>query len=295
MKTGRAPLSPKVIVSIDELVRYRQSMANERVAFVPTMGALHRGHLALVEMAQSLCKHVVVSIFVNPSQFGPNEDFAKYPRQLKQDIEALFKSGVSAIFTPTASDIYPKGFQTWVSNESMSKQLCGASRQGHFKGVCTVVTLLLNIVRPHCCIMGKKDYQQWRIIQRLCQDLYMGSEIIGLDTIREQDGLAMSSRNVYLSEKARAQAPLIHQGLRSVVAAYREGQTLIEPLREKFLDTIEKIDDVRLEYAEFRNMESLSPYDTSIDDNSVFLVALHLDGVRLIDNIELGCAHETKI
>ena len=185
--------------------------AGETVFFVPTMGALHDGHLSLVRQAKSEGARVVVSIFVNPLQFGPTEDFARYPRTLKDDVEKLKTVDADVVFAPSAAEIYPAGFQTTLHNKQMANGLCGKVRPGHFDGMLTVVLKLLNIVSPDVALFGKKDYQQWRLIERMARDLDVPVEIRGCDTIREKDGLAMSSRNERLSESARKEAKFIHK------------------------------------------------------------------------------------
>jgi pantoate--beta-alanine ligase len=192
-----AMTTPMTLISLSELTDVRNGWEREgaKVVFVPTMGALHEGHMQLVRVARQHGSRVIVSIFVNPTQFGPNEDFAKYPRTLAADLELLAKEKVDAVFLPNAMSMYPDGFQTYVINKTMAKGLCGAVRPGHFEGVLTVVLKLFNLVRPHTAIFGKKDYQQWRLIERMVKDLHLPVMVLGQDTVRESDGLAMSSRN----------------------------------------------------------------------------------------------------
>ncbi len=281
-------MAPKTIISIRELKQLRKSFAGKSLALVPTMGALHQGHFSLVKKAQEIADHVIVSIFVNPSQFGPNEDFARYPRQLQKDLNALQSLGIETVFSPTGGEMYPQGFQTWVENTAMANQLCGASRPGHFRGVCTVLSILLNIVRPDFCIMGKKDYQQWRIVSRMTEDLHLECQIVGCEIVRESDGLAMSSRNAFLSSEHRQQAAMIYKGLKIVDEAFLKGQKDKEVLSRIFQDHIAAIDGAQVDYAELRNREDLGEWQGDDQVKPVFLAAVQIGGVRLIDNIELG-------
>lgn len=260
----------------------------ESIAFVPTMGALHQGHLSLVEKAKHTCERVVVSIFVNPTQFGPNEDFAKYPRQLSEDLKKLEKLEVKvdAVYTPSAAEMYPEGFSTYVTNDRMSKVLCGAYRQGHFDGVLTVVCKLLNIVQADTAIFGKKDYQQFLLIRKMVEDLNMPIEILGADTVREADGLAMSSRNQRLSAQQRQWAPRLFEGMqklkRRVEGGEKQTQALISDFVEGFKDT-----PIEIQYAELRYLRNLDLIEEKIDDEAILAVAAFLGDVRLIDNLEL--------
>lgn len=282
--------TPTTLISLAELesVRGAWEADGARVAFVPTMGALHQGHLSLVQKARTLADHVIVSIFVNPLQFGPKEDFSRYPRTLKSDLDLLTPLGVEAVFLPNATTMYPEGFQTNVTNREMSQGLCGASRPGHFDGVLTVVLKLLNLVRPHVAVFGKKDYQQWRLIERMALDLNLRTEILGVDTLREADGLAMSSRNRYLSDTERPVAARLHQGLSAARDAFKAGKRDPKELVDAFLKVTGAVQGIDLEYAELRRQRDLTPFTEKVADPAVLLVAARVGTTRLIDNLELG-------
>ena len=261
--------------------------AGQKVAFVPTMGALHEGHLSLVRAAKSDGAKVVVSIFVNPLQFGPTEDFSRYPRTLKDDIEKLRKVDADAVFAPSAAEIYPDGFQTVLLNEKMASGLCGRFRPGHFSGVLTVVAKLFNIVLPDVAYFGKKDYQQWRLIERMALDLQMPLKVVGFDTIRESDGLAMSSRNRYMSPEERERASLIYQGLSAARDKWHSGERSSVHVMSQFTNMIAKCDGMRIQYAEIVDCHTLEPCGSQLaDKNLVMIVAVMYGDVRLIDNLE---------
>ncbi len=258
-----------------------------QVAFVPTMGALHEGHISLVNIAKKENMKVVVSIFVNPLQFGPNEDFSRYPRTLKDDIEKLQSANADAVFAPAAAEIYPDGFQTVVSNEKMAAGLCGRFRPGHFSGVLTVVAKLFNIVQADAAFFGKKDYQQWRLIERMALDLQMSTKVIGCETVRESDGLAMSSRNRYMSTEERSQASLIYEGLTAAKQAWQSGERSSEKVMQMFSGIIAKCEKMRIQYAEIVDKFSLEPAGAKLADaNLVMIIAVLFGDVRLIDNLE---------
>jgi pantoate--beta-alanine ligase len=254
----------------------------KRIALVPTMGALHSGHLALVDAAKQQADAVVMSIFVNPTQFAPNEDFSKYPRMLEADLKKANESGVVIAYTPSVEDMYPEGFLTSVSVGELGKILCGAFRPGHFDGVATVVAKLLLRTVPHVALFGEKDYQQLCVIRRAVSDLDMPVDIVGVPTVREQDGLAISSRNAYLSEKERAIAPKLHMTLVDTAAKLQAGAPVADALAEgkKMLaDT-----GFRVEYLEIRKEDSLHAIE-KLDSPARLLVATWLGKTRLIDNI----------
>jgi pantoate--beta-alanine ligase len=261
--------------------------AGEKVAFVPTMGALHEGHLSLVLKAKSEGARVVVSIFVNPLQFGPSEDFARYPRTLKEDVERLDTVGADVVFAPAAAEIYPTGFQTSVINRKMAQGLCGTVRPGHFEGVLTVVLKLFNIVSPDFALFGKKDYQQWRLIERMAKDLELPIDVQGCDTVREHDGLAMSSRNRYLSAEEREEAALIFKGLSAARAAWIKGERSRDSLVTAFAHMIAQCPRMKIQYAEIVDCFNLEPTGQKVaDGNLVMIVAVLFGDVRLIDNLE---------
>ena len=273
----------------------------QTVGFVPTMGALHEGHLSLVHSARS-CDVAVASIFVNPTQFGPTEDLEKYPRTLDADLEKLRTAGVSAVFVPTKEQMYPDGFSTWVESPRIGETLEGICRPGHFRGVATVVLKLFQALPATHAYFGKKDYQQWRVIEAMARDLNVGTEIIGCETVREADGLALSSRNRYLSENDRERALLLSAALNQVEKSYVSGETRTEILqiqmRELLLGqqptatntlsdasgTVPRLDT--LDYATIVSAEDLTPL-TSIDRPVVALIAGSIGTTRLIDNREL--------
>lgn len=261
--------------------------SGETVAFVPTMGALHDGHLSLVRQAKAEGARVIVSIFVNPLQFGPSEDFARYPRTLKDDIEKLKTVDADVVFAPSAVEIYPAGFQTGIHNKVMSAGLCGTVRPNHFDGVLTVVAKLLNIVTPDFALFGKKDYQQWRLIERMVLDMEMPVKIRGSDTVREADGLAMSSRNRYMTAEERQEAVLIFKGLTAAKSAWESGERSLSLLRGKFSECIQQCPRMTIQYAELVDRFSLEPAASVVAEKDLVLIVAVLFGdVRLIDNLE---------
>ena len=249
-------------------------------ALVPTMGALHAGHRALLDAARADNERVVMSLFVNPSQFGAGEDLDRYPRPLEADLAIAGNAGVDVVFAPSASEIYPAGFATAVDPGPLADELCGASRPGHFAAVATIVTKLFGLVRPQTAYFGAKDYQQLTIVRRTAVDLSLGVAVVGVPTVREPDGLALSSRNVFLSPAERAQASTLSAGLRAAAALYsageREARALIRACRTELA--------VEPEYLELRDRE-LGPY--APDRPAVLLAASQFGTTRLIDNILL--------
>ena len=279
-----------VLISLDEVTKLCQEWRDQgnKVSFVPTMGALHEGQLSLVRKAREVSDRVVVSIFVNPTQFGPNEDFARYPRPIEKDTALLESEGADALFMPNVAEIYPPGFQTYLVNHEMAAILCGKRRANHFSGVLTVVLKLLNIVRPHLVLLGKKDYQQLRIIEKMMDDLHVPVEIVPGDTVREPSGLAMSSRNQYLSDHGRAVAANINRALKAANKAFLAGEQRVEKILNSFHKTISEHEEITVEYVELLQQKSLKVFAGAIDGPAVVLVAAHVEGVRLIDNLELG-------
>ncbi|MEE4660670.1 MAG: pantoate--beta-alanine ligase [Halieaceae bacterium] len=259
-----------------------------RVGFVPTMGNLHQGHLELIRKAKELCDTVVVSIFVNPMQFGANEDLDAYPRTLKADKEKLFAEGVQFLFTPEVSEIYPEGMdaQTTVNVPQLSDTLCGASRPGHFTGVATVVTKLFNIVQPDVAVFGEKDFQQLSIIRKMVRDLCLPIEIVGVATARAEDGLALSSRNGYLTEEQRQRAPLLNEILREVREAIACG---FDNYRELEMRALSRLSEAGFEpdYFEIRDASTLGEITDSTEEIAI-LAAARLGVPRLIDNVRLA-------
>ena len=273
------------IPAIRRLVR----TADGPVVLVPTMGALHAGHAALVERARKVAGPrglVIVSLFVNPAQFGPKEDFSRYPRTLAADRALCAAHGADAIFFPSPEEMYPADFSTWIHEESVSGPMCGASRPGHFRGVCTVVLKLFTIVLPGAAVFGLKDFQQCTVIRRMVRDLNLPVKIIAAPTVREPDGLALSSRNRYLTPEERAQAPVLRRALLAARDAFRAGEKSAAKLRALVLKTIATAPLARLDYVEIRAADSLADVKTATRQ-TVIALAVFFGKTRLIDNITL--------
>jgi pantoate--beta-alanine ligase len=265
---------------------------NRTIGFVPTMGALHEGHLSLIHEARALCDVVVVSVFVNPTQFGPTEDFNAYPRDLTRDAGLLAEYNVDYVFAPTVEEIYPEGFSTYVTVEGLSDQLEGASRPGHFRGVSTVVTILLNIVRPDFAFFGQKDAQQAIVIKRLVRDLAFRTEVVIVPIVREESGLAMSSRNTYLTDEEHRAANVLKRALSKANAAYNEGERAASRLIETVRATIEDEKLARIDYVSLNDAETLDALDRLEDRPALLSLAVFIGKTRLIDNIILGAAEK---
>lgn len=262
----------------------------KKIGFVPTMGALHEGHVSLIRTARQECDKVVVSIFVNPKQFGPNEDFEAYPRDLKKDSKLLINEKVDLLVVPTVDEMYPPGFGVDISvDESLTQTLCGLSRPDHFNGVATVVTKLLNITKAHRAYFGQKDYQQSIVIKRLASDLNSGTDIVVCPTVREQDGLAKSSRNAYLSESERLAAPTIYQALKLAEGMLQVGERNPQDLIDAVRKCLNNEPLFEVEYIAAKNAETLEDLKI-LDGNILVAVAVKLGQARLIDNvvIEVG-------
>ena len=277
------------IKSIEEMQKIAKAYKRngKTVGFVPTMGYLHEGHVSLIRCAKKENDIVVVSIFVNPLQFGKNEDLDKYPRDMKRDLTICNNEGVDMVFTPSYEEMYPEGFQTYVIVEELTKGLCGDYRPGHFKGVTTVVAKLFNIVKPDRAYFGKKDYQQFKVIQRMVKDLNMDIEVIGCPLIREKDGLAMSSRNKYLSPEERQSALSLSQALFKAKETFEKGERNPETLKQIIEDIILSQPKVReIQYIEIIDPETLKPKD-KLEKGDVIAIAVFVGDTRLIDNIEL--------
>lgn len=258
------------------------------MGLVPTMGALHQGHLALVERARQENKTVAVSIFVNPAQFGPQEDLAGYPRPLDRDLELLRQARVDLVFTPTAAEIYPTGFDTWVDVGSLATRLEGAHRPGHFRGVATVVTKLFNLVRPDRAYFGQKDGQQTLVVRQLVRDLDLGLDIVVVPTVRDSDGLALSSRNVYLTPQQRRAAPVVYRALCRAEELWREGERNAQRLRREVQRVLEGEPLIeRIDYVSVADAATSEELDT-VRGRAMVSVAVQLGKPRLIDNIILG-------
>lgn len=276
----------RVVHRIAEMRALREELP-EPVGFVPTMGALHEGHLALVRRARSENESVIVSIFVNPTQFGPQEDFATYPRDFQRDLNLLRVEGVDVVFAPEAEEMYPPGFSTWVEVEGLTERLEGAFRPGHFRGVATVVAKLFNITSPTRAYFGQKDAQQALVLKRMVADLNFGLELIVVPTVREPDGLAMSSRNVYLTPEERRSATILWRALSEAKKLWEEGERDAERLRRQMRELIQSEPRAQLEYVSVADAESLEEL-SEIDRPALVSLAVRLGRARLIDNITLG-------
>lgn len=274
-----------IITSVKEMQLrcLSERQAGKTISFVPTMGFLHQGHLSLLEEGRKRGDLLVLSIFVNPTQFGQGEDFEDYPRDLEQDSALAKAAGVDIIFAPEAIQMYPKGYSTYVDVERLTEPLCGASRPGHFRGVTTVVNKLFNIVQPHISFFGCKDFQQLAVISKMVIDLDMPVEVVGLPIVREDDGLAMSSRNVYLTPAQRQQgltlSAVLRQSAAQAQAGERNPQTLIDAARAQ----IEALPEARIDYIQICHQHTLEDVST-VDENAVMLLAVVVGQTRLIDN-----------
>ncbi len=260
---------------------------DRRVGLVPTMGALHEGHLSLVRAARAQCDSVVVSIFVNPLQFGPSEDLAKYPRPFERDRELLEREKVDILFTPSVDDMYPKNAVTYVTLEGMSEKLCGRSRPGHFRGVTTVVAKLFHIIEPELAFFGQKDAAQCAIIRRMVRDLNFPVEIVVGPIVREPDGLAMSSRNAYLSPQERKSALVLYRALGEVQKRFDQGERNTERLVETGKQVLSQEPGARVDYLETVDPDTLDP-TSEIRSETLVAVAAFVGGTRLLDNILLS-------
>ena len=261
--------------------------AGLRTGFVPTMGCLHEGHLALIRRAKERCEWVAVSIFVNPTQFGPGEDYGRYPRTLEEDLAGCRAAGASLVFAPSPEDFYPAGASTWVEETAVSQGLCGEFRPGHFRGVATVVAMLFNATQPDVAVFGRKDLQQLAVIRRMVRDLHMPVEIVAHETVREPDGLAMSSRNRYLSAEDRVRARAVPEALAAAKAAVTAGETSADRVREAALDRLAREPAFRTQYCVVADAASLRPVERVTSGRTVIAVAGHLGATRLIDNCDL--------
>ncbi|HYP51683.1 MAG TPA: pantoate--beta-alanine ligase [Pyrinomonadaceae bacterium] len=281
-----------------EIIHRRQRMSSiarklrreqdKTIGLVPTMGALHEGHLSLVREARQMCDVVVVTIFVNPMQFGRNEDFDKYPRDLTGDAALLTDYNVDYIFAPTAEDIYPPGFSSYVYVEGISDVLEGAARPGHFRGVATAVAILLNTVRPDFAFFGQKDAQQVAVVKRMVRDLAFDTEVVVMPIVREETGLAMSSRNAYLNREEHEAATIIYRALREAKLAFKNGERSASRLVELIAQTINAEPRAHLEYVAAVDNETMQPVERIEDDPVLLNVAVRFGKTRLIDNTVLN-------
>ena len=277
------------MITVETITALREARATlpAPIGLVPTMGYLHEGHLSLVEQARAECAAVVVSIFVNPMQFGPKEDLTKYPRDIPRDVQLLERTGADLVWIPTAELMYPPDYQTWVSVEEVTKPLEGVYRPGHFRGVTTIVAKLFNAVQPHKAYFGQKDAQQAVTIRRMVRDLDFPVEIIVCPTVREVDGLAMSSRNVYLEPQERTSAPVLFRALIKARDAFYDGERRPEVLRDIVRETIQGDSRAKLQYVSCADPGSFEELEGSIE-TAIISVAVLFGKTRLIDNIILG-------
>jgi pantoate--beta-alanine ligase len=278
----------RVIESIQEMRKWSEAErgAAMRVVLVPTMGALHEGHLSLVRDGKKRGERLVVSLFVNPAQFGPNEDLAAYPRDFERDRDLLENEKVDVLFYPTAAEIYPEEYQTYVEVEKLAALLCGEFRPGHFRGVATVVAKLFNIVRPHAAIFGAKDYQQLQLVRRMALDLNFDVEVVGCPIVRDEDGLALSSRNRYLSPEERAAALSLHRSLKGAESLAQQGEKESRRILGAVRAEIEREPLARIEYARVCDPETLQEV-ARVEDGAVLALAVRVGKTRLIDNTVL--------
>ncbi len=277
----------KIIESPEEMQKQARLLrqSGEYISFVPTMGFLHEGHLSLIRIAKEYADTVVVSIFVNPAQFGPNEDLAAYPRDFERDETLCREAGADFLFYPTPENMYLDNHSIWLSEESLSTVLCGASRPGHFRGVCTVVAKLLNIVQPDFMVLGEKDAQQLRVLRRMVRDLNFAVKIIAAPTVREADGLAMSSRNKYLTPAERKEAVCLYRSMEKAKALFAAGERDAEKIKIAVRAVIEATSG-RVDYIELVDDESLQPVK-ALENPALLALAVKFSGARLIDNTVL--------
>jgi pantoate--beta-alanine ligase len=274
----------RIITTIKEMQEVSEALRKEKtIGFVPTMGYLHEGHLSLVRKARELADTVVVSIFVNPIQFGPKEDLAQYPRDFQRDRELLGQEKTDIIFFPSAEEMYPHNYATFVEVRELGHHLCGLKREGHFQGVTTVVTKLFNAVKPHYAIFGQKDYQQLKIIEKMVEDLNMDLEVVCCPTFREEDGLAMSSRNKYLSPDERQKALALHASIKKVQDLFGNGISDASILREEGKKVLADEAGVDIEYVTICSTDTLDDIE-QVEKSSLYAVAARVGKTRLIDN-----------
>ena len=286
-----------------EIINRRQRMASvtrklrreedKTIGLVPTMGALHDGHLSLVREARRMCDVVIVSVFVNPTQFGPAEDFERYPRDLTGDTTKLADYNVDYIFAPPVEEVYPKGFATYITVEGLSETMEGAARPGHFRGVATILTVLFNTIRPDFAFFGQKDAQQTLVVKRLVRDLAFDLEIVVLPTVREQSGLALSSRNAYLSDEQHKAGAVLYRALAQAREVYNEGERSAKRLAETVRTQVDAEPLARLEYVGVVDAETMEKYDRIPEERPVLIaLAAHVGKTRLIDNIIIQPARQ---
>ena len=275
----------RIIDSVSEMQQQSDAWRRDgkRIAFVPTMGYLHAGHLALMQSARKHGDAVVISIFVNPTQFGPGEDFERYPRSFEKDIQLATEVGVDVAFVPQVREMYPEGFQSYVEVTKVTLPLCGRSRPGHFRGVTTVVAKLFNIVKPHAAIFGEKDFQQLTVLRAMARDLNMDIEIIAHPIVREADGLAMSSRNTYLSNDQRETALSLSRSIREAQRLVENGELHGDVILEKVRQILEANGNIRIDYVQLCRPDTLEEVSL-IDGSTLLALAAYVGETRLIDN-----------
>ena len=278
-----------VVTTLAELRQARKQFPGP-VGFVPTMGYLHAGHVSLARRAREECASVVASIFVNPTQFGPNEDLARYPRDLPRDLALLAKENVDLVWMPEVEGVYPPGFQTWVTVEEITRPLEGSVRPGHFRGVATVVAKLFNAVQPDKAYFGQKDAQQAAVIRQMARDLDFNLEIVVCPIWREPDGLAMSSRNTYLSPAERQAATVLSRALKTAQTAYAAGELSAEALRQVMTHTIQSEPLARLQYVSCADPDTLQELQGALTGRALLSMAVFIGNTRLIDNLLIGGA-----
>jgi len=284
----------KIIKTIKKMQLFSENLRlrGKTIAFVPTMGYFHEGHLSLMKKAKSVADCVVVSIYVNPTQFSPQEDFSKYPRDLDRDLKMAKSVNVDVIFYPDDREMYPENYQTYVDVQRVTQNLCGVSRPAHFRGVTTVCNKLFNIVKPHVAVFGKKDFQQYVTIQRMIEDLNINLHIIGFPTVREKDGLAMSSRNKYLSEEERLSALSLFDSLQRAQGLYSKGERQSSVIIKQVKKKINNVPFTAIDYVKICDTKTLTDL-SQINKKSVLALAVRVGKTRLIDNHVFG--EELKI
>ncbi len=275
----------EVITKVKQMhnIAEKARLDGKKIALIPTMGFLHEGHLTLVRRAGEEADVLVVSIFVNPTQFAPGEDFEQYPRDLQRDLDLLEPIGVDYVYHPEVEEVYPEGYQTYVEVTEITQYLCGESRPSHFRGVSTVCTKLFNAVKPHKAFFGEKDFQQVKVIERTVKDLNLDLEVIPVETVREPDGLAMSSRNKYLSDKEREQGLSLKRSMDKALEMYRAGEQDAGKIKAEVEAIITSQPDARIDYVSIADQDTMQDV-TTVNDNSFIALAVKIGKTRLIDN-----------
>ncbi len=280
----------KVITSVKAMQAFSEKsrLSGKTIALVPTMGFFHQGHLKLMEEGRKKADFLIISIFVNPTQFGVGEDLEKYPRDFERDKRLADEVGVNVIFSPSVTEMYPKGYQTYVNVEEVTKNLCGISRPTHFRGVATIVAKLFNIIKPHFALFGEKDYQQLVTIKQMEKDLNFDIEIVGISTFREKDGLAMSSRNTYLSPEERAAAISLNRALHKARDMFGSGERMVDNILQEVEKVIASESLTKIEYIKICDSQTIEDIEV-IDRNAVLVIAVKIGRTRLIDNLVFEC------